>query len=198
MARSACAAVAMAALLLLIAAAAPARAQPSSVTVNWVTYGGNGCSYSNTQYVLSPDWKTLTFLFGGMVATTDEGLANKRKACQMSISLNYPDGWSCTLGQVTGRGFADIAKDSKGIYETHFYFSGQTGTPSVTRKLKGELVANFEHTDSFSTQVWSQCNNVPNLNIKVVVRVEGKKAVIALDSADTNFELIYYLNWKEC
>ncbi|GBG66787.1 hypothetical protein CBR_g68775 [Chara braunii] len=190
--------VIMAALLLLIAAATPALAQPPSVSINWVTFGGTGCSWSNSNYVYSSDSKTITFIFGGMVATTDGVLADKRKACQISMSVNYPDGWSYTLGQVTGRGFADVAAGSKGVYETQFYFSGQTGTPSVSRTLTGKYVDSFEFTDYFTTSVWSQCNNTPNLNIKSVVRVEGSKAVMALDSSDTKFQLVYYFNWKQC
>ncbi|GBG66780.1 hypothetical protein CBR_g68766 [Chara braunii] len=198
MARCGASAVAMAALLLLIAAATPALAQPASVTISGVTFGGNGCSWSNSEYSYSSNSKTITFIFGGMVATTDGGLEDRRKVCQISMSISYPDGWTYTLGQVTGRGFADIAKGSQGIYETHFYFSGQTGTPRVSRILPGKFVDSFEFTDDFSTSVWSQCNNTPNLNIKSVVRVEGSQAVMALDSSDTKFQLVYYFDWKEC
>ncbi|GBG81873.1 hypothetical protein CBR_g34057 [Chara braunii] len=191
--------VVLAAVLLLIAAAVLASAQtPTEVTIGWVTYAGNGCNYDNTNWVLSNDYKTVTFMFGGMVATTDGSLADKRKSCQMSFSVNYPDGWSVSIGQATGRGFADIAENSDGIYETHYYFSGQTGTAMVERKIKGPKVGSFEFTDDFLTLVWSECNNAPNLNIKTVVRVEGQKAVMALDSQDTKFQLIFNLQWRQC
>ncbi|GBG71799.1 hypothetical protein CBR_g9208 [Chara braunii] len=183
---------------LLVMVALPTRAQPTEVTISYVTYQGSGCNYENTNWVLSNDYKTVTFMFGGMVATTDAGLAGQRKACQMSFNMVYPDGWSVSLGKATGRGFADIAKKSKGIYESQYYFSGQTGTASLARIIPGPQTGNFEFTDVFLTSVWSQCNNAPNLNIKVVVRVEGKKAVMALDSQDTKFQMIFNLQWKKC
>ncbi|GBG66721.1 hypothetical protein CBR_g68705 [Chara braunii] len=185
--------------LLLVVVAVQASAQaPPEVTISYVNYAGSGCNYQNTNYVLSNDYKTVTFMFGGMVATTDGSLADKRKSCQMSFNMIYPDGWSFSIGQATGRGFADIAKDSAGIYESHYYFSGQTGTARIERKIGGPKVGSFEFTDDFLTFVWSECNNAPNLNIKTVVRVEGAKAVMALDSHDTKFQLIFNLQWRQC
>ncbi|GBG66769.1 hypothetical protein CBR_g68755 [Chara braunii] len=185
--------------LLLVVVVVQASAQaPPEVTISYVNYAGSGCNYQNTNYVLSNDYKTVTFMFGGMVATTDGSLADKRKHCQMSFNMIYPDGWSVSIGQATGRGFADIAKDSTGIYESHYYFSGQTGTATIERKIGGPQVGSFEFTDDFLTFVWSECNNAPNLNIKTVVRVEGAKAVMALDSQDTKFQLIFNLQWRQC
>ncbi|GBG66767.1 hypothetical protein CBR_g68753 [Chara braunii] len=114
------------ALLLVVVVVLASAQAPPEVTISYVNYAGSGCNYQNTNYVLSNDYKTVTFMFGGMVATTDGSLADKRKSCQMSFNMIYPDGWSVSIGQATGRGFADIAKDSAGIYESHYYFSGQT------------------------------------------------------------------------
>ncbi|GBG68037.1 hypothetical protein CBR_g1157 [Chara braunii] len=189
--------VVLAAVLLMITAVQASAQTPTEVTIGYVTYAGNGCNYDNN-YVLSNDYKTITFIFDGMVATTDGSLANKREHCQMSFSMNYPDGWSVSIGQATGRGLADIAKNSEGIYETHYYFSRQTGTAMVERKMKVPKVGSFEFTEDFLTLVWSECNNAPNLNIKTVVRLEGTKAMMALDSEDTQFQLIYNLQWRQC
>ncbi|GBG93043.1 hypothetical protein CBR_g58377 [Chara braunii] len=183
--------------MIVVAVQASAQAPPQ-VTIRYVIYAGSGCTYENTNYVLSNDYKTATFMFGGMVATTDGSLADKRRNCQMSFSLNYPDGWSVSIGRATGRVFADIAERSEGIYETQYYFSGQMGTAMIERKITGPKVGSFEFTDDFLTLVWSQCNKVPNLNIKTVVRVEGEKAVMALDSHGTKFQLIFNLQWRQC
>ncbi|GBG81877.1 hypothetical protein CBR_g34061 [Chara braunii] len=187
--------VVLAAVVLMIAAAVQANAQtPTEVTIGYVTYAGNGCNYDNTNWVLSNDYKTVSFMFGGMVGTTDGSLADKRKFCQMSFSMSYPDGWSVSIGQATGRGFGDIPKDSEVIYETHYYFSGQTGTAMVERKIKGPMVGSFEYTDDFRTLVWSECNNAPKLNIKTVVR----PGVMAVDSQDSKFQLIFHFGWRQC
>ncbi|GBG71805.1 hypothetical protein CBR_g9214 [Chara braunii] len=185
--------------LLLVGVAVQASAQaPPEVTISYVSYQGSGCNYENTNYVLSNDYKMVTFIFGGMVATTDGSLADMRKSCQMSFYMNYPDGWTVSIGQATARWFADIAQYSAGIYEIHYYLSGQTGTARIERKIQGRYTGSFEFTDDFLTLVWSECNNTPNLNIKVVVRVEGKKAVMAFDSVDCKPVLILNLQWKKC
>ncbi|GBG71776.1 hypothetical protein CBR_g9185 [Chara braunii] len=185
--------------LLLVGVAVQASAQaPPEVTISYVVYQGSGCNYENTNYVLSNDYKMVTFIFGGMVATTDGLPAGKRKSCQMSFYINYPDGWSVSIGQATARWFADIAQDSAGIYEVHYYLSGQTGTAMIERKIQGPYTGSFEFTDDFRRLVWSECNNTPNLNIKMVVRVEGKKAVMGIDSVDCNPVLILNLQWKKC
>ncbi|GBG93030.1 hypothetical protein CBR_g58935 [Chara braunii] len=185
--------------VLLIAAASTASADcPPKVTIDYVTYAGTGCNWGNTNYVISPDYSTVTFIFGGMVATTDAGLAEKRKFCQLSFALKYPDGWIFTLGKATGRGFAAIGANSLGVYESSYYFSGQTGTPTISRTFYGPQSRSFEATDRFATFVWSQRNSVPNLNIKTVVRVQGRKAAMFLDSQDTKFRLAFAILWKRC
>eukprot|EP00244_Chara_vulgaris_P008352 TRINITY_DN3267_c0_g1_i2.p1 TRINITY_DN3267_c0_g1~~TRINITY_DN3267_c0_g1_i2.p1 ORF type:complete len:202 (-),score=35.19 TRINITY_DN3267_c0_g1_i2:783-1388(-) len=192
---------ALAALLLIAATALPASAHhhcPAKVTISSVNYAGTGCNWENTNYVLSPDYTTVTFMFGGMVATTDGGLAEKRKFCQISLGMDYPKGWSFTLGQATGRGYADIGSGSTGIYETHYYFSGETGTAKVKRVISGPTKEDYEFTDYFVTLVWSKCNNVPNLNIKTVVIAEGRKAAMMLDSIDSKFKLLFAIRWKRC
>ncbi|GBG71793.1 hypothetical protein CBR_g9202 [Chara braunii] len=184
--------------VLSAASSASAGGAPPKVSIRGLTFAGTGCSWSDSNYAFSNNYQTVTFIFGGLVATTDSGLAGRRKFCQLSFYLDYPNGWSFTLGQVTGRGFASIGKGSKGVYETQFYFSGQTGTPTVRRTIYGKQEGNFEFTDKFLTFVYSQCNSAPNLNIKSVVRVEGKKAVIGLDSSDTKFQLKFACIWKKC
>uniref|UniRef100_A0A388LFU6 NADH:ubiquinone oxidoreductase intermediate-associated protein 30 domain-containing protein n=1 Tax=Chara braunii TaxID=69332 RepID=A0A388LFU6_CHABU len=189
---------ALAAVLLIAAASSTSAFCPPKVTIDSVTYGGTGCNWQNTNYVFSPDYSTVTFIFGGMVATTDGGLANTRKFCQLSFALKYPKGWIFTLGKATGRGFAAIGKHSLGVYESSYYFSGQTGTCTISRKFYGPQSKSFEATDNFLTMVWSQCNGVPNLNIKTVVRVQGGKAAMFLDSHDTKFRLAFGILWKKC
>ncbi|GBG66688.1 hypothetical protein CBR_g68672 [Chara braunii] len=190
----------MAALLLVavVCVAVPARAQPPLVTIDSVTFTGSGCNWGNTNYVLSNDYKVLTVMFGGMIATTDSGLAGKRKNCQISLGLKYPDGFSFTLGKVTGRGFADIGNSSTGTYQTSYYISGQTGTSYATRTIQGKFTGNYEFTDILPRIIWSNCNNAPNLNINSEVRVDGKKAVMTLDSSDQKFKLLFSIDWLAC
>ncbi|GBG83331.1 hypothetical protein CBR_g37044 [Chara braunii] len=182
----------------ILSVATPAFAGPPKVEISLVVWGGTGCSYSDSSAALPPPYDVLTVLFGNMIATTDKGLPDTRKFCQFSFSLTYPKGWSFTLGTVTGRGFRDVAAGSTGFYETQFYFSGQQGTPTITRTLPGPQKGNFEFTDVFFTEVYSKCNDVPNLNIKHVVRVEGAKALVGLDSSDSKFELLFAFKWKKC
>ncbi|GBG89885.1 hypothetical protein CBR_g49734 [Chara braunii] len=182
----------------ILSVATPAVAVPRKVAITSVTYGGTGCNWTDTSYVLSPDYTILTFIFGNLIATTDSGMLGLRKFCQISLSLDYPRRWSLTLGSVTGRGFADISAASQGVYETQFYFSGQLGTPTITRTIPGPQTGNFEVTDNFLTLVYSKCHETPNLNIKHVVRVEGSKALVGVDSSDSTFKLLFGLLWKKC
>eukprot|EP00244_Chara_vulgaris_P006902 TRINITY_DN25_c0_g1_i13.p1 TRINITY_DN25_c0_g1~~TRINITY_DN25_c0_g1_i13.p1 ORF type:complete len:199 (+),score=30.21 TRINITY_DN25_c0_g1_i13:119-715(+) len=184
--------------VVLCAATSAQAGAPPKVTIRDVVYGGTGCNYQNTNLAFLNNYQTVTAIFGGMVATTDSGLPGRRKFCQLSFYLDYPNGWSLTLLQVTGRGFCEIAKYSKVYYETQYYFSGQQGTATVRRTISGPQLGNFEFTDKFLTLVYSQCNSAPNLNIKTVVRVDGKKAVMGVDSSDTKFQLLFACIWKKC
>ncbi|GBG88440.1 hypothetical protein CBR_g47140 [Chara braunii] len=183
--------VVLAGVLLMLAAGVQASAQtPPEVTIDSITYGGSGCGFDDTDYALSNDYKTVNFTFDGMVATTD---GDRKKACQISFALNYPDGWSFSVGQATANVHFDIVKNSVGIYRTVCYFSGQSGTTMIERKIEGPRVGSLEITEDFQTPLWSDCNSKPNLNMKLEVGVEGEKAVMGLDK----FHHVNLL-WRQC
>ncbi|GBG79069.1 hypothetical protein CBR_g28784 [Chara braunii] len=191
---------ALTALLLLAASARPARAlgrQPE-VPITSVTYGGTGCSWDNTNYVLSPDYRSVTFIFGGMLVTTDGSFADRKKFCQVSLGLDFPDGWCTTVPKVTGRGFADVERGSKIIYEFVYYLSGQPGTAKVQRTIKGPAKRIVEFREHFSPIVRSQSNGAVNLNVKILATAEGSKATNIGDSDDDKFRLGLSFKWKRC
>ncbi|GBG79070.1 hypothetical protein CBR_g28785 [Chara braunii] len=191
---------ALTALLLLAASARPARAlgrQPE-VPLTSVTYSGTGCSWDNTNYVLSQDYRIVTILFGGLLVTTDGSLPDRRKTCQVSFELDVPDGWCSAVPKVTGRGFADVEAGSKIIYEFIYYLSGQPGTDSVRRIIKGPAKRIVEFRQHFSPIVRSQSNGAVILNVKIVATAEGSKATNIGDSDDDKFRLGLSFKWKSC
>ncbi|GBG79072.1 hypothetical protein CBR_g28787 [Chara braunii] len=194
---------ALTALLLLAASARPACARPAralrrqpEVTIKSITFMGNGCSFDDTDFIPSQD--SVAFRFGGLAVTTDGSLADRRKTCQVSFELDVPDGWCSAVPKVTGRGFADVEAGSKIIYEFIYYLSGQPGTDSVRRIIKGPAKRIVEFRQHFSPIVRSQSNGAVNLNVKIVATAEGSKATNIGDSDDDKLRLEFVLEWKRC
>eukprot|EP00244_Chara_vulgaris_P013175 TRINITY_DN734_c0_g1_i1.p1 TRINITY_DN734_c0_g1~~TRINITY_DN734_c0_g1_i1.p1 ORF type:complete len:198 (-),score=28.98 TRINITY_DN734_c0_g1_i1:512-1105(-) len=188
-------------LVTILSAADVAFGQPPKVTIEYVTFQGSGCNWDNTNYDYSSDSTVVTFLFGGMTATTDSGVAGKRKNCVMSFKLSYPNGWSVSMAKVTGRGYAKLDDGVTGAYQASYHFSGQTGTARCKHEATGPMDSNFEYTSRFTDVVWSQCNSAPNFNLNVEVRVDGPpdaEGLVTVDTVDNKFKLLCYLEWNKC
>eukprot|EP00244_Chara_vulgaris_P008748 TRINITY_DN3535_c0_g1_i1.p1 TRINITY_DN3535_c0_g1~~TRINITY_DN3535_c0_g1_i1.p1 ORF type:complete len:225 (+),score=30.26 TRINITY_DN3535_c0_g1_i1:84-677(+) len=197
MARSAAALL----LLTILSAAVTAFGEAPDFKLESVTFLGSGCNWTNSDYAISNHGKVVTFMFGGMVATTDSGLMGKRKNCVISFGLKYPKGWSFTVTKVTGRGYADLDGGVTGTYQTSHFVSGQRGTGYLTRVVEGPLEADYEFTDYIEDGIWTECGSTPNTNLNVEVRVDGPSGangLMTVDTVDHKFKLLYFFSWRRC
>lgn len=91
-----------------IPGANPEEAPEGGVEITGVAYAGSGCNAGTVASVLSDDLSTLTLLYDSFVAQAGDGLSpnERRKNCQLNVSLKYPQGCKSSillpdLGSVT-------------------------------------------------------------------------------------------------
>ncbi|GBG66716.1 hypothetical protein CBR_g68700 [Chara braunii] len=198
---------AMATLLLLtilqLAVHGSAQAPPpGTVTIDGVSYAGDGCPSGSVAYSVSDDFQALTVMYSSYTATTDQGLLNTRKRCTLTIKLNYPPGFFYTLGTVTVRGYTKLDAKVKGTVRVTYHVSGRVGSGAATYNFYGPTEENFERTESFANGVSSECGRVRDLNIVTEGRVHPgkppKTGIITVDSTDLKLTEIYSIKWNKC
>jgi len=80
--------------------AAQAQApHPREVSIRQITFGGTGCPQGTVAANISADAKTMTLFFDQFVAEVGPhtSISDAYKACNLSIDLNVPRGWSFAL-----------------------------------------------------------------------------------------------------
>ncbi|GBG68158.1 hypothetical protein CBR_g2709 [Chara braunii] len=178
-------------------------APPSgSVTIAGFTYNGDGCPPGSTEGDVSSDGQALTVMFSKYTASTDMGVAGRRRSCSVSVKLAYPPGFIYHLGSVTVRGYGLLAEGVTGTVQSSYYVAGVPGTAKAKRVIKGPFDDDFEFTDGFESIASSECSSVRNLNIKTEVRVDpgntSKNGLMTIDSADLRLTEVFSIVWTAC
>jgi hypothetical protein len=189
----------------LVAGTALADA-PSYVEIDQISYGGTGCPQGSVSENISDDNLAFTLLFDEYVAEIGPGVSRReaRKACQITLDLKFPQGWSFTIFEADYRGYASLDRKVTGEQKSSYYFQGQRGSVSLKTKFRGEIDEDYEATDrlGLSAQVWSPCGANRALNIKTQVRLTSRdrraSGILTVDSVDGELAHVYGIKWKRC
>ena len=180
---------------------------PSYVRIVGITYAGSGCPAGTVGNNVSPDFQAFTLLFDQYQALAGPGVSfsQKRKNCQVNVSMDIPSGWSYTLFTVDTRGYVSLQPGVRAMEQSSYYFQGQSLTGRQQTIVYGPTDRNYQATDQLTleNQVWSPCGAVRSLNINTEVRVDNSAApnnqgMMTVDSIDGHFKLIYGLRWRRC
>ncbi|TWW08152.1 hypothetical protein E3A20_27190 [Planctomyces bekefii] len=196
---------------LLIAAATfagAAQAQvPNYVRVRNISWAGSGCPAGSVAQNVSPDLQAFTLLFDSYIAQVGPGvpIVEKRKNCQLSVDLDFPQGWSYTIFTVDTRGYASLEPGVNGLQQSRYYFMGSAATGTLKTPLVGPVDRDYQIRDvlGLSALVWSPCGATRALNINTEVRLDnscapGASGMMTIDSIDGNLKLIYGIQWRRC
>ena len=180
---------------------------PNYVRIVGITYAGSGCPAGSVGNNVSPDFQAFTLLFDQYQAAAGPGVpfGQKRKNCQVNVSMDIPNGWSYTLFTVDTRGYVSLQPGVRAMEQSTYYFQGQQLTGREQTVIYGPTDRNYQATDqiTMANQVWSPCGVVRSLNINTEVRVDNSAApnnqgMMTVDSIDGQFKLIYGIRWRRC
>lgn len=186
----------------------PALAEtPSYVRVRSITYAGSGCPAGSVAGNIAPDRQAFTLLFDSYIAEVGPGVAirEKRKNCQLNVSLDFPQGWSYTLLTVDYRGYASLEPRVVGTQQSSYYFQGSTQTARLRSDYRGPMDRNYQIRDTLGLDavVWSPCGAQRSLNINTEVRLDNSQAtwargLMTTDSIDGQLKQLYGFRWRRC
>lgn len=169
------------------------------------SYGGTGCPAGSASVSLSPDQDEISILFDQFVAEAG-GSSNRsvdRKACELSVPLHIPQGYSATVIQTDFRGFNLVSRGGMNRLNTEYFWAGQRG-PSYSNMFRGPQNEDYFATNGVmaSGVVWTPCGMSTNLRIRATIMTQTNRqmeqSMMTVDSADITGGLIYHVQWKRC
>ena len=145
-------------------------------------------------------------LFDNYIAEVGPGVSarEKRKNCQINVTLDFPHGWTFAIADVDYRGYASLERGVTGLQQAAYYFQGESQTGTLKTTLRGPVEKDFHIRDSLalSSLVWAPCGAKRALNINSQIRLESHSrhavGLLTTDSVDGSVRTIYNLKWKRC
>jgi hypothetical protein len=169
------------------------------------SYGGTGCPAGTASVSLSPDQDEISILFDQFI--TEAGGASgrmvDRKACELSVPIHIPQGYSATVIQTDFRGFNLVSRGGMNRLNTEYFWAGQRG-PSFSNLYRGPQNEDYFATNGVvaSGVVWTPCGLSTNLRIRATIMTQTNRqmeqSMMTVDSADITGGLIYHIQWRKC
>jgi len=198
-----------------VAAADDDKPSSSQVKIRSVRWNGSGCPYNGVQSILNPDATIITLLFNNYTASIGKNVprSEARKNCQVSLDLQYPQGYQYSVADVTVRGYIDIDEGITATVQSRYYFQGAVGGKDAISRydISRKFSDSFSKSDGvpFESLVWSPCGAVAAAQINNEIRLVEKdgyqsqhpNGIATVDSLDAKFTQKHYFNyalrWKK-
>ena len=185
-----------------------AKSTGGGLIITQIIHSGNGCPAGTVpQADISPDGKAFTVLFaqfGLEFNPAPKAKRNLRKSCQLTLTVQQPRGYQFAVLGIDTRGFAQLGARDHAHVESHVAFAGQI-FPMVRRTtLAGPFNDDYgpvHHEFGLRSAVWSACQRVTKLNLKLELGldVSGANAAQAtVDSLDGEIKNNYVIATRPC
>ena len=190
------------------AAAVSGQLKPSSkgVGIQVVTVIGSGCSLGSVRIRELPDLAGFIAAYGDFRATVNGGnILDFRKNCQFGVRIQAPPGYAYAAVSAQYRGYAKLARGTRGVQQTSYYFQGQPQTISMSHPMSGPFSGFWRHAEyvRLSALGGEACGQSRILNINAEVRVypgardTGATSYLDMGSANRGYA-IYRFNRTHC
>jgi hypothetical protein len=181
----------------------PPSALPTGVSIDSVTYSGDGCPPGSVAIGLSPDGEAFTVAFSSLFAAVGSGIAatDATHHCQLHIKLTVPPGWSYALASVDYRGYVALDPGLTATRQSRYHISGESPVKAVASTWTGAIDDNYAVRDlgagAPAPAYWSRCGKGKNLIIENQLDVQGAsgEGLVTVDALDGE---IFHLVWQQC
>ena len=183
-----------------------AFAEAGRLRLGEASYGGSGCPAGTASVTVSPDDQALSVLFDQFIAEAGNTTGRRvdRKACNLTIPVHVPQGFSVAVIQTDYRGFNLIPSyGGMSRLNTEYFWAGVRG-PVFSHVYSGPKNDDFTISNGIYTQnlVWTPCGASVNLRVNTTIMAQSNyrmdQTMMMVDSADITGGLVYHLQWKSC
>ncbi|KAJ3412625.1 hypothetical protein HDV05_000436 [Chytridiales sp. JEL 0842] len=144
----------------------------------------------------------LSLKFTAFTATSGPtvSLAERRKNCQIAMTLTAPSGYQFAPDVLTTTGSVKLGPGTSGVLTTTYGFQGLINTARSETGFRGPFQNSFNVDSNFPVEagsVWSACGGKSTLNVNVAASLTGR------GSGSVNVESlkgtgVYGLKWRQC
>lgn len=181
---------------------------PKSVSIDKVVHGGTGCREGSVTHRLSKGGKLLRVAFDGFVVRVgaNVSLREKRKFCQLNITLSYPPDWTYTISEVDTEGFFSLDEGVEGLQTLSYYFSNETTDIDFSDQVIGPYVGPVQtRARPITKDRYAPCGENKAVNLKTTLRLSkdgenfpDSRGLIAAGNSDGSLIQRYGIKWKKC
>jgi hypothetical protein len=188
----------------------PVVPNADEIYIRSVTYAGSGCPEQTVSQNISPDRKAVSFLFAEFLAEITAGMTEEERAiqgkkdCELTIDMQYPNGWTYSVASVDYRGFADFDDGVSAERRTTIKFGDDAKHESFSSALISGFKGDFSFRDTFDVkeEVLAPCGTVKPLIIRVEAELFAKDSdssgFLSLDTLDGEMSHQFGIKWTEC
>ncbi|SMF18906.1 DUF4360 domain-containing protein [Pseudobacteriovorax antillogorgiicola] len=193
-----------------LAGSASAFAPAGDVKVKSIQYNGSGCPLGTVSQNISSDKQAFTLTFAEYIAEAgpDFRLSDGRKNCQLTLTLQVPQGWQFSIGSFDYRGFLFADEGMMAEHNTSYYFQGSGFTGRFRERLNGPIYEDYHFRENVGIEslVWSPCGVERALNVNTAISVRNtnkydfpySEAVMGTDSIDGQIRQVWGISWRRC
>jgi hypothetical protein len=146
---------------------------PEYVRLRNVAYAGSGCPAGSTSQHLALSYQSLALALDQFVAEIGPGVpsSESRKICQVTIDLDFPNGWQYSLDSADFDGYLNLGSGVSATQSVRYYFQGQSQTTRLSASFRGPDSRYYHVRDALDVgeTVWSPCGGQRPLNVDVSV-----------------------------
>jgi len=152
------------------------------ITIQKIQYNGTGCPLGSVAQNISDDKQAFTLTFSEFFAEAgpDVSLAQGRKNCIATVTLNIPSGWQYSVANFYYRGFMQLDEGIKADHSVDYSFEGQGRTSRFASVTTGPIEEDYVYSDSvgIESNVWSPCGVTRALNLNTKIRVSNSSSTL--------------------
>lgn len=189
---------------------AGSRFNPRDVSIESISYGGDGCRPGTVSVILSPGATELTVLFDEFQTRVGADVTNSRKNCEVKVKIKKPRLWSYRIDSVDFRGFIHLDRGVRAEQKVDFQngpshagfnksFGYQRWVGPTSENYLLQTIKPLNGPDLLSCL---PAKKSVELKLRSSIELKGggghQGGMMAVDSADGRVVHRYRLSWISC